>query len=76
MDAKAQHLGLMVAQPSGGKEREATCSTLSCPWLKRLRVGSGERAADIDVPEKDLEITTMRSGGAGEAPLSLHQAAI
>lgn len=26
----------------------------------------GDRAAEIDVPEADLEVTTMRAGGAGE----------
>ena len=26
---------------------------------------AGEKAAEVDVPEKDLEVTTMRSGGAG-----------
>ena len=31
-------------------------------------VPAGELSRSVDIPETDLEITTMRSGGAGELP--------
>ena len=48
---------------------QGTLPHVGCRAERRVtEVPAGELSRSVDIPETDLEITTMRSGGAGDLP--------
>jgi protein subunit release factor B len=39
--------------------------------FRRWIASAGDKADEVDIPETDLEITTTRSGGAGESDMAM-----
>ena len=57
---------LVRISPFGGNDKRQT-SFAGVEVMPQL-----EEEVKLDIPEKDLEVTTSRSGGAGGPPCSLH----